>query len=187
MSKKILFCLTGSISCYKACEVISMLKKNKFEIQCVATNSALNFIGEATLEGLTGLPVLTNSFISGKMMIHIDAARTADLILICPATAKTINHLANGTHPELLGDIYLANNFKKPVLIAPSMNSEMLQHPATQQSLNTLKNHGAKILKTDHGLLACGEVGYGRLLEPEIIYAEILSSLNSSKLQDYQI
>ena len=169
----ILFGLTGSISCYKACEVISSLKKKNHAVKTVASPSALRFVGEATLEGLTGERVSTNTFQSGEMMSHIDLARWADLIIVCPATAHTINHLANGTLEGLIGEIFLANNFKKPFLIAPSMNTEMLMHPATQKSLNTLESMKAVILETDTGPLACGEVGYGRLLAPEKILERI--------------
>ncbi len=169
MSKNILFCLTGSISCYKACEVISGLIKTGYSVQTVTSDSALKFIGEATLEGLTGRKVLTNTFEPGTMMSHIDLARWSDLILVCPASAKTINNLASGTLEGLIGELYLANNFRKPFLIAPSMNSEMLAHPATQENMLKLKKYGARLLDTDHGQLACGETGWGRLLNPTTI------------------
>lgn len=175
MSKNILFALTGSISCYKACDLISQIVKAKYNVRTVASSSALKFIGEATLEGLTGHAAYTDSFQTGEMMSHIELARWADVFVICPASAHTINGLASGSLPGLIGELYLANNFLKPVIIAPSMNSQMLAHPATQRSLKTLLQDGAHVLETEAGPLACGEVGYGRLLPT----AEILRHLQS--------
>src|ERR1700722_15182463 len=95
-NKKILFQLSGSISAYKSCFVISRLIQNGFEVQTAATASALNFVGAATLEGLTGRAVFTDIFESGQVMGHIDWAKWADLAILCPATANTINRLAAG-------------------------------------------------------------------------------------------
>lgn len=177
MSKNILFALTGSISCYKACDLISQLVKSHHTVKTVASASALKFVGEATLEGLSGHKVYTDSFESGSMMSHIDLARWADIFVICPASANTINGLAHGTLGGLIGELYLANNFLKPVVIAPSMNSHMLAHPATQRALKTLSQDGAIVLETEAGPLACGENGYGRLLPTSQILNRIQSIL----------
>src|SRR5690349_21469609 len=107
-NSKILFQVTGSIAAFKAAQVISQLVKDGYEVQTVATPAALKFIGPATLEGLTGKPVLTDSFQAGQMMGHIDWARWADILVLCPATAKSINALAAGTHLGLVGDLFLA-------------------------------------------------------------------------------
>lgn len=183
MSKNILFTLTGSISCYKACEAISLLLKEGFTVQTVASEAALKFIGEATLEGLTGRRVHTHTFEPGHMMSHINLARWADLIVICPASAKTINNLAHGTLEGLIGEIYLANNFRKPFMIAPSMNSDMLAHPTTQENISKLQRLGVHILDTDHGPLACGEVGWGRLLSPQSIVQTIKNYFPSNSIE----
>src|SRR4051812_25242236 len=102
---KILFQLTGSIACYKACGAISKLVQAGVEVQAVATASALKFVGAATLEGLTGRPVFTDVFEAGKMMDHIHLARWADLAVVCPATAGSLNRLAAGTGDDVVGTL----------------------------------------------------------------------------------
>lgn len=174
--------LTGSIACFKACELISQLVQKGFSVKCVATRSALQFIGAATLEGLTGEAVQTDNFEHGKMMSHIDLARWADLILVCPATANSINSMAAGAGGDMITDIFLSNNFLKPFWVAPAMNTQMLLHPATQESLNKLSKWGTTILDTDAGNLACGEQGSGRLLAPQAILEKILKEF-SPKLE----
>lgn len=176
-SKKLLIGITGSIAAFKIAHVISHFRKLGWEVRAIATPSALEFIGAATLEGLSDHPVLTSDFTPGKMMSHIDWARWADVFLIAPATAKTINNLAAGTGDGPLYSTYLAYEAAKPLLLAPAMNSQMLAHPTTQNSLQTLVNHGATVLGTDSGLLACGEQGDGRLLEPEHIIAAVERAL----------
>lgn len=172
---KVLFQISGSIAAYKAAHVISRLMQNGCEVQTVATPSALQFIGPATLEGLTGKPVITDTFQNGHMMDHIHLARWADLVILCPATANSINKLAAGLADDFIGSLFLAYERNKPYLIAPAMNEQMLKHPATLKSLETLKSFGVEILATDSGLLACGEEGYGKLLDPDVILQKILS------------
>lgn len=165
--------MTGSIACYKACQVISKLVQANFEVQVVASPAALKFVGPATLEGLTGKPVVSDLFESGTVMDHIHLVRWADLILVAPATANYINKIARGVGDDLLTTQFLAHDFKKPFLIAPAMNTMMYLHPVTQSSLKTLKDFGVEILETASGVLACGEVGWGRLLEPQLIVEEV--------------
>lgn len=172
--KKILFQVTGSIAAYKACSLISLLMKNNFEVQTVATASAFEFIGRSTLEGLTGKPVLSDMFNPNHAMDHINLARESDLLIVCPATANTINKLASGIADDLIGSVFLANNFKNPYWVVPAMNSEMYAHPATQNSIKQLEKWGAKVFKTNAGRLACGEEGYGKMLEPEELFKEIM-------------
>jgi phosphopantothenoylcysteine synthetase/decarboxylase len=178
-SKNILFMLTGSIACFKACELISMLSQKGFKVKTVATRSALQFIGPATLEGLTGEPVFSDNFEHSKMMSHIDLARWADMILVCPATANSINSMATGAGGDVITDIFLSNNFQKPFWVAPAMNTQMLMHPATQESIKKLKAWGTVILDTDAGNLACGEQGSGRLLSPSVIFEKIISEFKT--------
>lgn len=181
MSKyKILFNITASIAAYKSAYLISKLVQNGFEVQVVVTESSLNFIGTATLEGLTGKPVMMNMFDSGKMMSHINLIKWADLIIICPASANTINKMANGIADNLVTSLYLAYTGDKPFLVAPAMNTAMYKHPATQKSLRELENFGVKILPTVEGYLACGDVGEGKLLDPDIIYDYIIQALNKN-------
>ena len=175
---RLLFLLTGSISCYKACFAISRLVQAGIEVRTVATPAALQFVGKATLEGLTGQPVFTDLWEPGRAMDHIDLARWADLALVCPATANTINRLAAGLADDPVGTLFLAWEIKKkPWWIAPAMNVAMLDHPITQASLKKLAGLGVRVFPGDEGALACGEEGSGRLLEPEQLITEVLVQL----------
>lgn len=174
---KILFGLAGSIACYKACFLISDLKQSGFEIQVVASKNTLRFIGAATLEGLTGHLPLTDLYQQGAQMEHIHLVRNADIFVICPATASLINKIAAGSADDLLSTCFIANNFKTPCILAPAMNIEMLNYPATQKSLELLTSWGAKIILGAEGHLACGEQGPGRMAEPNNIKDLIIKTL----------
>src|ERR1700679_3372876 len=127
---RLLFLLSGSIACYKACFAISRLAQAGIEIRTVATPAALRFVGGPTLEGLTGHPVFSDLWQEGRAMDHIQLARWADLALVCPATANTINRLAAGLADDAPGALFLAWELrKKPWWIAPAMNHAMLAHP----------------------------------------------------------
>jgi len=176
-SKNVLFILTGSIACYKACNVLSKLKQSGYNIKTVMSPSSLEFVGRATIEGLTGEAPVVDTFAKGHAMDHINLVRWADLILVAPATANYINKTANGIGDDLLTTLFLAHDFQKPFLLAPAMNTKMYLHPATQASIAKLKNFGVTILETASGVLACGEVGWGRLLEPDLIFKEVEAAL----------
>ena len=180
MSKsKILFQMTGSIACFKACAVISKLVQAGMDVQVVATRSALQFVGNATLEGLTGRPVVSDLFEQDHVMDHIHLVRWADLILTAPASANFLNKAAMGVGDDLVATQFLAHDFKKPYLVAPAMNTAMYLHPATQKSVKALREMGIEILETASGVLACGEVGWGRLLEPDLIVQEVKRALGA--------
>lgn len=176
---KILFIMTGSIASYKACGVLSKLKQSGHDLKVVMSPSSLNFVGKATIEGLTGETAITDMYADGQVMDHIHLVRWADLILVAPATAHYINRISNGIGDDLLTTLFLAHDFKKPFLIAPAMNTMMYLHPTTQRSIKKLKEMNVEILEAASGVLACGEVGYGRLLEPELIALEVEQRLNS--------
>jgi phosphopantothenoylcysteine decarboxylase/phosphopantothenate--cysteine ligase len=176
---RLLFVLTGSISCYKACFAISRLVQAGIEVRTVATPSALRFVGSATLEGLTGHPVAGDLWESGKAMDHINLARWADLALVAPATANTLNRLSAGLADDLVGSLFLAWELhKKPWWVAPAMNVAMFNHALTQASLAKLTTLGVRILPTGSGALACGEEGEGRLLEPDELILHVLAQLS---------
>ncbi len=177
---KILFKLTGSIAAYKSAYLISKLVQNGFDVQTVASQSALKFIGRATLEGLTSKPVMTDSFEEGKMMSHINLVKWADLTILCPASGNTVNKMANGVADNLVTSLFLAHDWSKPYIIAPAMNTAMFGHPATQESFKKLAEWGVKILPTDDGHLACGDYGKGKLLDPDKIYDHIQTTLHST-------
>ncbi|MEE6250174.1 MAG: flavoprotein [Bdellovibrionota bacterium] len=169
-SKKILFQLTGSIACYKSCDLISKLVQLGHDLQIVASKDALRFVGEATLEGLSGKRVFTDIYEEGKMMSHIHLNEWADIVILHPATANTINAMAAGISTNAISSLFLSFPFTKPYIVFPAMNHKMLSHPATQCSLDNLKEMGVLVTKTGEGNLACGEIGGGRLLEtPEAL------------------
>ena len=174
----VLFGLTGSIACFKACAVISALVKAGVEVQTVATPAALRFVGISTLEGLTGRPVFADLWAAGAALDHIDLARRADLALVCPATANTLNRFAAGLADDPLGSLFLAWELgTKPWWVVPAMNARMWSHPATQASLAQLRGWGVHVLEPVEGAHACGEEGAGRLAAAEDIAAAVLAWL----------
>jgi phosphopantothenoylcysteine decarboxylase/phosphopantothenate--cysteine ligase len=176
--KKVLLKVTGSIAAYKSAHVASRLVQSDYEVQVVMSKAATQFIGIATFEGLTGKKVFSDLFEAGAAMEHIWLDRWADLILVCPASANTINKMAAGLGDDLISTLFLAHDFKKPYLIAPAMNFQMLNHPSTQSSLTRLQEMGLRILGTAEGVLACGEEGDGKLLDPDLIVEEVKRNLS---------
>ncbi len=178
----VLFLLSGSIACYKACTTISRLVQAGVTVQTVATPAALKFVGAATLEGLSGRPVFDNLWEAGRALDHIELAREADLALLCPATANTLNRLAAGLGDDPVGALFLAWEFpQKPWWIAPAMNVRMWSHPATQASLASLRSWGVTVIEPDNGIQACGETGPGRLVEPEALAARVLAAVRGDR------
>jgi len=167
-SKNILLFVSGSISCYKACSLISMLKKQKHDVIVIESKDALKFVGKASFEGLTHNKVYTDMFEDSHEIPHINLPQKwADLIIAYPASADVLNRLAAGLCDDLFGAVCIANNYRKPLLIAPAMNSNMFSHPRVQESIATLKKWGTIVLPCGEGSLACGDSGKGRLIEPE--------------------
>jgi phosphopantothenoylcysteine decarboxylase/phosphopantothenate--cysteine ligase len=168
-ARRLLLGLTGGVAAYKAAELARLLIHEGLDVQVVMTESALRFVGTATLQALTGKTVLTGLWDSGTAggMAHIDLSRKADAILIAPASADFIAKLANGLADDLLSTLCLARDC--PLLVAPAMNRQMWEHPATQRNLATLQHDGVTILGPASGAQACGEVGPGRMLEPQEI------------------
>jgi phosphopantothenoylcysteine decarboxylase/phosphopantothenate--cysteine ligase len=173
----IAFVLTGSVAAYKACDAISRLVQLGHRVRAVATESALRFVGAATLEGLTGERVLTDIFEPGAALEHIQLTRWADAVVVCPATANTLNRLAAGLADDLAGALFLAHDRAKPFLVAPAMNPAMWRHPATRESVEKLGRWGVRFISVGEGRTACGEVGEGRLAEPGAIVAAVEASL----------
>jgi len=184
---RILFQLSGSIAAYKACEAISRLVGAGHEVRVACTPSALRFVGRSTLEGLTGHPVFDDPFESGRAMDHVSLARWADALVLCPATAGTINRLAQGLADDALGALFLAHDFSKPYLIAPAMNHAMYRHPATQASLEKLGSWGVNVLSSPEGRQACGETGPGRLLDPEALVSAVLGAASPAAARGLRI
>ncbi|MEX2044583.1 MAG: bifunctional phosphopantothenoylcysteine decarboxylase/phosphopantothenate--cysteine ligase CoaBC, partial [Opitutus sp.] len=173
----VLVILTGSIACYKACEAISQLVQRGHRVRTVATESALRFVGATTLEALTGETVAGDLFEPGAALDHIGLTRWADVTVVCPATAHTLNRMAAGLADDLAGALLLAHDWKRPLLIAPAMNPMMWSHPATTAAVEKLRGWGAGFVAPGTGRTACGEEGEGRLAEPGVIVDAIEAAL----------
>lgn len=170
--KEIVLGVTGSIAAYKACELASRLKEQGATVRAVLSRAALSFVGPASLEGITGQPVITEMFdpLQNPEIEHIAVARRAHLFLIAPATANVIAKAAHGIADDWLTTTLLAT--RAPILFAPAMNTQMYLHPATQANIALLRDRGCHFVGPSAGQLACGEVGPGRLIEtPPILEA----------------
>lgn len=161
----------GGIGVYKAVEVVRGLQKRGHDVVAIMTASATRFVGPLTFEAITRRPVITDQFAPGSNadIEHIALASSIDLLLIAPATANILAKLANGIADDFLSTMYTAT--RAPVLVAPSMNTNMFSHPAVRANLETLVARGVRFVEPGEGYLACGWIGKGRLAEPEEIVA----------------
>lgn len=173
--KRILIGITGSIAAYKIPFLVQLLKRHQFDIKIMLSKNAEKFVTKTTLETLCGHRIYCAQ---QDDMQHIQLARWADSILIAPATANIIAKLAVGSADELLTQTCLAT--KAPIHIAPAMNTNMWSHTATQKNIRNLQQLGYQLIDPDHGEQACGDIGVGRMQEPESILARILKSENPS-------
>jgi phosphopantothenoylcysteine decarboxylase/phosphopantothenate--cysteine ligase len=179
---KVLLGVTGCIGAYKAAEILRGLQRRGAQIRVVMTRHATEFVRPLTFEALSGQPVIVEMFDRPNYATieHITVAREADLLLVAPATANIIAKFAHGIADDFLSTVYLSNT--NPVLIAPAMNVEMWNHAATQANIKILRERGVLFVAPGVGYQACGEVGMGRLAEPEEIAErafEILRNLQS--------
>lgn len=171
-SKNILFGITGGIAAYKSAEIVRGLVKKGAVVHVVMTESATRFITPLTLAILSKNPVHTGLWDGDpKEIDHISLSSESDLLLIAPATANTLGKIAHGLADNLLANLFLA--FKGPVLVCPSMNSNMYLHEAVQDNLEILRRRGIHILKPETGELACGVEGIGRMPGPDTIVREV--------------
>ena len=161
--------VSGGIGAYKAVEVARLLQKRGHRVQAAMTRTARRFVGPLTFEAITRERVITSQFEPGMNadIEHIALASSMDLLLVAPATANIIGKFANGIADDFLSALYLATT--APVLLAPAMNTNMWNHPATAANIRTLEGRGVKFVEPGEGYLACGWVGKGRLAEPEAI------------------
>ena len=167
--KRILLGVCGGVSAYKVVELARLMQQSGAQVQVVMTTAAQEFIGPQTFQALTGNPVFTETNDSSfeRSMAHIDLSRWADMLVIAPATANVMAKMASGLADDLLSLIYLM--FDKPVIVCPAMNVHMWQHPATLANYECLKSRGVIFIGPDTGEQACGDVGPGRLREPQFI------------------
>jgi phosphopantothenoylcysteine decarboxylase/phosphopantothenate--cysteine ligase len=176
--KHILLGVTGSIAAYKAADIASKLTQSGAEVDVVLTEHARRFVTEVTFRAITRRPVLIDLFDEPeeRQIAHIHLAKRADVLLIAPATANILAKLAVGIADDLLTTLALATQAK--MVIAPAMNTVMWQHPATQHNVRVLEERGAHFVYPAEGMLACGDVGAGKLADTPVILAAVEQVLN---------
>lgn len=166
VNRRVLLGVTGGIAAYKSAELVRRLRHAGAEVQVVLTRGAAEFITPLTLQALSGQPVRDSLWdrSAEAAMGHIDLARWAELVLIAPASAQFIAKLAHGFADDLLSTLSLAT--RAPLAVAPAMNNAMWDHPATQANIATLNQRGVRVFGPAAGAQACGEEGWGRMMEP---------------------
>ena len=182
LSKRIVLGITGGIAAYKAAELARLLLKQGIEVQVAMTEAATRFITPATMQALTTHPVLLDQWQDAQGMAHIQSSRSADAIVIAPATADFIAKLANGHADDLLSALCLARDC--PLLVAPAMNKQMWSNAATRRNVQRLAADGVSLLGPDSGLQACGEEGMGRMLEAAELARDISDFLENGQVQE---
>jgi len=176
--KKILVGVTGGIAAYKTPMLVRLLVKSGAEVKVVATKSAFDFVTPLTLSTVSKNPVESEFYNeSGTWNNHVDLGLWANAFVIAPATANTISKMANGLCDNLLLATYLSA--RCPVILAPAMDVDMLQHPSVQKNLSTVTEFGNRIIEPAEGELASGLEGKGRMAEPEAIFEYLSNLLNA--------
>ena len=175
---RILLVVGGGIAAYKACELVRLIRKGGGEVTCVLTEGGSKFITAMTLAALSENPVHTTlwDLTNEVEMGHIQLSRSADLVVVCPATADLLAKMAHGIADDMATTLLLATD--KPVMAVPAMNVRMWEHQATQDNVKSLIERGVHVLDPDEGPMACGEYGAGRLPEPVAVWNAICTLLN---------
>jgi len=184
---KIALGVTGGIAAYKSAEIIRLLQDRGIRVQVIMTRAAQEFVRPLTFAALSGEKVITSMFASDEehapnidsAIEHIAVAQSIDALVVAPATADILAHFAQGIATDFLTTLYLATT--APVVVAPAMNVNMWNHPATQANLEILRKRGVKIVEPDTGYLACGMTGAGRLADNKAIVAAVLETLGASQ------
>ena len=186
-NKQILLGVTGGIAAYKSPELVRRLREAGALVRVVMTENAKRFITPLTMQAVSGQPICDDLFDLQReaAMGHIELARWADLILIAPATADCMAHLAHGFAEDLLTTVCLAS--RAPVVLAPSMNQGMWRHRTTEENSELLKQKGMHILEPTEGSQACGDVGPGRMMEPITIVEKISEFFKTNLLPGYRV
>lgn len=182
--KHIVLGMTGGIACYKSAELCRALIKQEATIQVVMTESACQFMTPVTMQALSGKPVYASQWDARvhNNMAHIELTRAADAVLIAPCSTDFIAKLAHGQCDDLLSTLCVARPANVPLFIAPAMNVEMWDKPATQRNVRQVRDDGCQMLGPEPGDQACGETGMGRMLEPDQIIAELLAAFTPKSL-----
>ena len=165
-NKNVLLIIGGGIAAFKAIDIVRLLKEERANVNVILTHAGENFVTSISLSQLSGNRVRTDLFdMTGELeMSHIELSRKSDIIIVAPATADLNAKMANGQANDLASTTLLAAN--KPIIILPSMNVKMWEHPATKININKLRDYEVEVLGPDEGEMACGEYGFGRMLEP---------------------
>lgn len=187
VNKRILLGVTGSIAAYKSADLVRRLREAGAEVRCVMTRSATEFITPLTLQALSDQPVYRHLLDpeSEAAMGHIRLARWADAVLVAPASADFLARLAQGRADDLLSAVCLAT--AAPLAVAPAMNAQMWNNPAVQENLDALRRRGVHVFGPAEGAQACGEVGPGRLLEPEELVARTAQLFETGALEGLKV
>ncbi len=175
--RRVVLAVTGGVAAYKSAFLCRLLIEEGAVVRVVMTDDATNFVGATTFAAITGHPVVRSLFESDLVSPHTDLGRWADLVIVAPATAATLARLAAGMSEEVVSATLLAT--RAPVLVAPAMHTEMWEHPATQRNVSVLQHDGVTIVGPESGALAGGDVGPGRMAEPEEILAAAAAMLPS--------
>lgn len=185
--KKLLLGVTGGIAAYKSVELVRLLRKSAAEVQVVLTGAASQFVTPMTLQAVSGRPVRQDLFdpTHEAAMGHIELARWADLVLVAPASASFMARLANGFADNLLSTLCLAT--AAPIVLAPAMNQQMWQNAATRDNASLLVRRGVELWGPASGDQACGEVGPGRMLEPEALLSQLCSRFTQGPLAGVRV
>lgn len=180
--KRLLLGVTGGVAAYKVAELARLLTQSGMNVQTVMTQAACRFVGAVTFQSLTGNPVYTDLWDANaaQNMAHINLSRDADLILVAPASADFIAKLAHGMADDLLTTLCLARDC--PMMIAPAMNRQMWENPATQRNLSRLRQDGITIAGPASGEQACGEIGMGRMLEAAELTEAVQTAFRAATL-----
>ena len=181
MGKNIVVGVSGGIAAYKACDVVSKLKKQGFEIDVIMTKNAQEFVSPLTFQTLSNQTVVTDMFEtpSDWNVEHIELAKKADVFVIVPATANIIGKIANGIADDMLTTTIMATEAKK--VIVPAMNTKMYNNPFVQENILKLKKHGYYFIEPVSGLLACGDTGKGKMEDSTVIVEELCLIANQTK------
>lgn len=173
--RHVLLGVSGGIAAYKAAALARTLVQAGATVQPVLTDAATEFVGAATFEGLTGRPAYHDVFTDVHRILHVELAREADVAVFAPATANVLAKFAMGLADDLLSSVFTC--LTCPVLVAPAMHTEMWRHPATQANVDTLRSRGVQVVGPDDGELAGGDVGPGRLVDPEELLAAAIAAV----------
>src|SRR5881394_547225 len=182
LNRRLLLGVTGGVAAYKVAELARLLQRNNVEVRVAMTEAATKFVTPVTFQALTGKPVATDLWDASfdNNMAHIELSRGAEAIVVAPASADFIAKLAHGIADDLLSTTCVARNC--PLLVAPAMNVEMWENPATQRNVALLRADGITLLGPAAGDQACGEVGMGRMLEPDELLQSILAFFAPKRL-----